>query len=120
MAAGTPAQGDPAEEIPNMRTTIVNMSDSISRLTATAAGLMGTPGKGRLRTMRVLQYAIGSTHTPWNPTESVSTNSHNTKKKVYNRLAIILPLWLHDDLAEVHCCVLPIFRGYAHCTVVYF
>ena len=43
MAAGMPAHDDLVAEIPNMRTTIDNVTDSITHLHTLLAGLMEDP-----------------------------------------------------------------------------
>ena len=72
MAAGMAARDDLLEEIPNMRTTIGNMSDSITRLQTILAGLMedpsgeydqtpsGATGDGPVIRARQYQHALDS------------------------------------------------------------
>ena len=65
MAAGVPARDYLLEEIPNMRTTIGNMSDSITHLQTLLAGLMEDPmgdyeGDGPAIRARQYQHALDS------------------------------------------------------------
>ena len=65
MAAGMPAQDDLAREFPNMRTTIGNISDSVTNLQNLIAGLMTNPsepyeGDGPMLRARLYEHALDS------------------------------------------------------------